>query len=308
MASPRITVILSVYGEAPYLPQFLDSLKFQTCGGFRLFCRFDGPPAPGNEALLRNFSRFAGFTADSGTWIGCTPSYGVLLQEACETSDCLLTADQDDVWDPDKIEAELAAVREAERKYGSDTPILVHSDLRVTDEALRVTAPSFMRYQALSPGRTALKDLMIQNNVTGCTVLMNRALARLTRIPEDAVCHDWYLALTAAAFGKIVYLDRPTVSYRQHGSNVYGAVPRRLLLKELFAPHRLRERLDATRRQAGAFLAQHGDRLSPGQRAVLEDWHACLNEPGRWKRLRTVRAHGLRKNDFLRTLGLWWSA
>lgn len=35
--------------------------------------------------------------------------------------------------------------------------------------------------------------------------------------------HDWFLALTAAAFGHVVCLPRPLVDYRQHGNNEMGA-------------------------------------------------------------------------------------
>jgi hypothetical protein len=35
--------------------------------------------------------------------------------------------------------------------------------------------------------------------------------------------HDWFIALIASAVGKIVYLNKPTFLYRQHGANVVGA-------------------------------------------------------------------------------------
>lgn len=306
MTSPRITVLLSLYGEAPYLSDFLDSLDRQDRRDLRLLVRIDEPGGEARIPLIRACP-FASFAADTGVHKGCAASYGSLLEEASGTSDYILTADQDDVWDPDKIATELDAIREAERKYGRETPILVHTDLRVTDRDLRVRAPSFMRYQSLTPRRTGLKDLMIQNNVTGCTVMINRALAERVRIPPEAICHDWYLALTAAAFGKIVYLDRATVSYRQHDSNVYGAVPRHALFRKIFSPGSLRESLRATQRQAGAFLLRHGGELDSDQKAVLAAWSGCLDEPKKWKRLRTVFTHRLRKNDLIRTAGMWWA-
>lgn len=35
--------------------------------------------------------------------------------------------------------------------------------------------------------------------------------------------HDWWMAATAARFGKIIYLDEPLSLYRQHGGNSVGA-------------------------------------------------------------------------------------
>ena len=34
--------------------------------------------------------------------------------------------------------------------------------------------------------------------------------------------HDWWLAILAAAFGKIGFVETPTILYRQHGSNQVG--------------------------------------------------------------------------------------
>ncbi len=70
-------------------------------------------------------------------------------------------------------------------------PVLVHSDLTVTDEKLKVIAPSFFAYQKVSPQRRALPQLLVQNNVTGGAVMLNRPLLELLKTPPQ-VClmHD----------------------------------------------------------------------------------------------------------------------
>jgi len=66
--------------------------------------------------------------------------------------------------------------------------------------------------------------LLTQNFVTGCTVLVNRRLLDIALpIPEEALMHDWWLALCAAVFGHIGFVDKPLVKYRQHGNNEVGA-------------------------------------------------------------------------------------
>src|SRR5699024_4749681 len=126
--------------------------------------------------------------------------------------DYLMFADADDFWLPDKVEKTFAKMREMEREAGTGCPILVHTDLAVADGSLRVIAPSLFRYEKLSPQRNSLRELLAQNNVTGCTVMINRALRKLIRqAPADAVMHDWWAALAAAAFGRIGVLDEPTI-------------------------------------------------------------------------------------------------
>ena len=160
-------------------------------------------------------------------------------------------ADQDDVWHPDKVEKTLAAMREAEAAASGDAeaaavsgetavseddekaensactvPLLVHCDMRVVDEEEQEIAPSYVKYQQMSPERCGLNQLLVQNNVTGGAMMMNEALVQLILsrpLPRHAVMHDHWIALAAAAFGKVIFLDEALYDYRQHGSNVLGA-------------------------------------------------------------------------------------
>ena len=156
-------------------------------------------------------------------------------------------ADQDDIWHPDKVEKTLAAMKEAEEACAQGTgapaeeaagaegkeaeppcpvPVLVHCDMRVVDEEGQEIAPSYVKYQQMSPERCGLNQLLVQNNVTGGALMMNEALVKLILsrpVPRRAVMHDHWIALAAAAFGKIVFLDEALYDYRQHGTNVLGA-------------------------------------------------------------------------------------
>ncbi len=307
MSKAQVSVLLSVHGDSIFLKDFLDSLANQSFRDFLLVCRFDGKASPSTLSLVSRFP--SAVVLPDQTHYNVVTSYRRLLDAAADTdTPYFMFADQDDVWHPDKIARSLQAVREAEAARPAGTPVLVHSDLRVVDEHLKMIAPSMIRYQSLNPARISLADLMVQNNATGCTMMFNRALARLTQIPEAAICHDWYLALVAAAFGVIVFLPESLVDYRQHRDNVYGAVPRKGLLRHFLQRQHLHQRIQLTQRQAEAFLDHFRAALSPDQVRLLEDWSGCLAESSYFKRLAAVLEHGFRKNDWLRTLGLWWAA
>ncbi len=82
-----------------------------------------------------------------------------------------------------------------------------------------------MQYQGIRPKvDDPLKVLLVQNFMTGCTMLVNRRLLDIALpIPKEALMHDWWLALCAAVFGHIGFIDKPLVKYRQHGGNEVGA-------------------------------------------------------------------------------------
>lgn len=236
---------------------------------------------------------------------GIVASYAFLLQQT--KSDYVCLADQDDVWMPCKLEKMLSCIREQEKLVGKKTPLLVHSDLYVYREKDETSYPSFWKYQTLKPQKNCIKDLIIQNNVTGCAMICNKALIEMAFLPQDAICHDWYLALIASAFGKIAFIEEPLVCYRQHANNFLGAVPRWKLLKIAFDRQQLHERLVLTQKQALAFLKQFRNQLKPEQIRILEIWGQEIPVQHYWKRLLLVLKYNFRKNDRLRTFGMWWA-
>ena len=54
-------------------------------------------------------------------------------------------------------------------------------------------------------------------------LLIVHALTNAFLFPET-ILHDWWLALVASKFGKIIYTPICYVSYRQHSNNVVGAI------------------------------------------------------------------------------------
>ena len=143
-------------------------------------------------------------------------------------------------------------------------------------------------------GANALPQLLVQNNVTGCTCLMNAALRRLVAEHAQAeriFMHDWFIALTAAAFGRIVFVDAPLVDYRQHGRNVLGASPHSLVRRALAAlrtPERARERIHLTYRHARAFREAYGDAL-PADAAAIVDGYLATQALPKHKRIAALK-------------------
>lgn len=170
-------------------------------------------------------------------------------------------------------------MRDAETRLGSDTPILVFSDQTVADEKLGVIAPSLMRYQKQYFERFDYRSILMQNVVTGGAMMVNRALAMLALQCVDTsqvIMHDWWMAVVAARFGEIVYIDEPLSAYRQHVSNSVGAKDvgstgyvRRMLSHTA----NVRRALQHKKTQAAAFERVYATRLNETDRTFLQGFY-----------------------------------
>jgi hypothetical protein len=223
-----VFVVLSCYNGARYIGQQIESIRGQTFRDWTLLVRDDGS-SDSTAEVVQQFARADGrirlLLPDERGNLGPVGSFGLLLEHALERGAAYVAlSDQDDVWCADKLERELALIQAHEASAGTGHPTLVHSDLAVVDGELRPIHPSYLRYQRLRHvADDPLRRLLLQNFVTGCTVVLNRALLRLATPVPAVVMHDWWLAQCAAALGTILFLPEPTVLYRQHGANTLGS-------------------------------------------------------------------------------------
>lgn len=285
-AQTKIAILLSTYNGAQFLAEQLDSLLEQTHNNFILVVRDDGSKDATVSILEDYASRHVEhihLLPGDGNNLGASGGFAFLVDYVLKQRESLglasaymMFCDQDDTWFRDKIETQLSAMLKAEDEAQARLPVLVHSDLEVVSEQNTVIARSLIHYQGLEIERNRFPNLVISNLVTGCTALINEALAeKALPIPANAIMHDWWLALVATAFGHLVYLDVPLVHYRQHGNNTIGAKEfskvsvvnialwRRLLVRKPNA------HLKDVSVQAAAFRRRYAKELSFRQRLSL---------------------------------------
>ena len=198
-----------------------------------------------------------------------------------------------------------------ETRYGEKVPILVHSDLSVVDENLEMVAESFFQYANL-PRRVMLNRLIVQNSVTGCTVMLNRCLQQyfLRQLPvSKIIMHDYWAALIAKVFGKIGYVNEPTMLYRQHGHNSVGAKDA-MNLKFLYG--RLKEGKNSYRRsmiesmeQIQGFVSAYGMEIKDLDSYELLKNYGDLYYKGKIRRLAFYRNNQVLKEGKVRKLMQW---
>ncbi len=271
--SPRVVIMMGVYRcNHGYLLEQVDSIINQSHDDWVLLIRDDGSDDDSRvflESVERRDDRIRLIRDDCGN-LGAVGNFGMLSRYATEyypECDRFMYADQDDVWLFDKIRLTLEMMDAITRQGADDIPYLVHSDLAVVDSDLTPVAPSFMKYQHINHEDThPLGVLLIQNFVTGCTVMVNRSLLKLALpFPAEAMMHDWWLAMCAAASGRIGYVRQATMLYRQHAANVVGAKGLMFTFLQIVRRHAQLSRAERKRRSAavlGALVAQ-SDALLP---------------------------------------------
>lgn len=224
--NPTIDILLAIYNGERFLAELIESILKQDYKQIRLVIRDDGSTDSSLaivESFIKTHPEQIVLLNDSLGNLGSTMNFFQLLQSS--RAGYAMLADQDDVWLPKKVSITIAAMKKTEDLHGQHTPILIHTDLIVTDYDLSKISGSFWMYQKIDPKHDSINRLMVQNVVTGCTVMVNRSLMKLVRpVSQGVIEHDWWLALLAASFGKISHISKPTILYRQHDKNIVGAV------------------------------------------------------------------------------------
>lgn len=300
-----VDILLATYNGAAYLRQQIDSLFAQTEQNFQILARDDGSTDE-TQDILAEYERSAPerfFVIRDGQPTGSAKgNFFHLLKHA--SADHIMFCDQDDIWLPDKIKLTLLTMQVAQDDLGTTIPMLLHSDLTVIGEDGQVIAPSMFAMQKLHPERLFLNQLLPQNNVTGCTMLINRPLANMVRQSEGALMHDWWIALAAAAFGRIIVAPN-RIHYRQHQSNEVGAkdVKSASYVKgKLANTGGIRTSIANTYAQAEAFLHAYADILTDDQQELIRAY-VGLRERGMLARMRTLRKYKLYKSGTYRKVG-----
>lgn len=215
---PRVKVLMSAYNGEKYIVQQIDSILNQKDVEISLIIR-DDSSTDNTLEVLSNYESSPYIEIIKGKNIGCGNSFMEMLYN-CGDADYFALADQDDLWFPEKL---IMAIKKIENY--SDKPVLYTSNQTITDEFLQIKG---LRYQD-SP-KFELDDIIMGNNLAGCTFVINRKLKELLtsyeRRPSPDFLririHDAWICAFSKCVGEVVYDCNSYMLYRQHSNNVVG--------------------------------------------------------------------------------------
>jgi glycosyltransferase involved in cell wall biosynthesis len=278
----QVDIAMPTYNCAPWLDGVMASLLAQDFTDWRLIARDDKSTDDTGRQLAQWQDRLGSrmiILPDSGVRnLGLIGNYNAVL--TATNARWVMSADPDDVWLAGKMTRSAQAIREAEAALGDGVPLAICTDAAVVDSNRQPVAPSFWGWSRMDPSlMQALARVAMESVALGSTMMMNRALlTRALPIETGAAYQDWWLALVAVAFGRLVTLPETTILYRRHEVNAtadpYGSTLVGALRRTVHSPGAPRRRLEKlvlqAAKQARSFVTRYGDGLKRPDVAALE--------------------------------------
>ena len=270
-----ITILMATYNGERFIKEQIESLLKQTVQDFKLYIN-DDKSTDSTFSIAQDYAKKHPetiFVSQNEKNLGGAGQNFIQMM-ITHKDDYIMLCDQDDVWLSGKIEKSLQKMKELEDCYGITKPLLVYTDLKVVDENLNFITSSYFKTEDINNEKKTLNKIVARNVTTGCTVMYNRVLADLINVvPENMIMHDWWLTLTACAFGELGTIFESTILYRQHSDNEIGVIKVKTLshmLHKLINYKEAKKVLKDTYAQAASFLKVYNDDLSNEQKGFLD--------------------------------------
>ncbi len=214
---PLVSILLAVYKpNENWLIEQLISLNKQNYENLNLYVYDDCPEYPINTEIFDKYiTNFEYKIIRGEVNKGSNKAFEELTKIA--DGEFFAYCDQDDIWEANKISLMMD-------EFTEDVT-LVCCDLSIIDEHSNKTHESLcdIRKRIIyKTGYNLAKGILVSNFVTGCAMIVKRNIA-IESIPfARKIVHDNWIAVVAALNGKIKFLDKQLVKYRQHNNNQTG--------------------------------------------------------------------------------------
>ncbi len=220
----KISIALCTYNGVEFLQEQLESIALQTrIPDEMVIC--DDRSKDDTLEILRNFSSKVSFPVRiflNEKNLGSTKNFEKAIK-LC-TGDIIFLSDQDDVWNPDKLE-------KIEKLFSiSPSTALIFSDAELVDENLRPLGYTLWKSIGFSKKEQSnfthgkfIEVLLKRNVVTGSTMAFRSEFKQLFFPISDIWVHDGWIALLIAFASDLGMISEPLIKYRQHHMQQVGA-------------------------------------------------------------------------------------
>lgn len=217
---PKVAVLMCTMQGQHFLAEQLNSIATQTHPRWAIWASDDGSDDH-THAILEYYQSHWGedrISIHAGPAEGSTANFLSLTCRADIDADYFAYADQDDVWESDKLERAVNWLK----TVPDGVPALYGSRTLLVD-----ARNQHIGYSPLFDREPDFRNALVQSIAGGNTMVFNRAARDLLRQAGEnveAVTHDWWAYMLVTGCGGQVHYDPyPTVRYRQHDSNQFGS-------------------------------------------------------------------------------------
>jgi len=308
----RVDILLPTFNGGKYLIELLDSISCQSYKNIRLLIRDDSSSDRTCEIVAGYDFCFDSVFYTNSENLGVVENINLLLEQS--ESPYIMFADQDDVWLKDKVASSLKEMKASELKFDNNIPVVVFTDAYVGNEVLIKQPKSlldnngYFEYGSLHES-TSFKNLVVQNTVSGCTMMINTALKKyLNSLPGEAIMHDWWIMLVASAIGKVVFLPDKTMIYRLHENNTLGIRSPSLwgIFVAVFKnPLEIMRKIKMTYGQANTFKEMYSDLLTDDVNRLLNEY-ILLSSCGFFHKFSIFWRNRFRRSSIGKTIGFYF--
>lgn len=206
---------MATYNGEKYLKEQLDSIFAQEYVEVDVLVRDDGS-TDGTLDILDHYKKSARLKWYTGEHLNVARGFMDLLMKSAEYDmEYIALADQDDVWDTDKLKIAIEKLK----KLNQNVMKLYYCGQRLVDGNL-----NFIADHKLNRERN-LRTRFVLSDFAGCTGVFNNQLrdAVIQYEPSYILMHDtWILKVCLALGGEVIVDPEPHIDYRQHGNNTVG--------------------------------------------------------------------------------------
>lgn len=202
---------MSTYNGEKYLEEQLKSIINQKNVEVEILIRDDGSVDKTVDILEKYSKIYKNITYYKGENLRSAQSFMDLVYSSKEY-EYYAFADQDDVWDLDKLEVGISYLNEECHLYGCKK--------RIVDKNLNL-----LKQEDEYPIKLELGSILLRCYISGCTMIFDNFLKNkiLEYKPKLISMHDAWILKVAFCVGKIYYDKYTHIAYRQHENNVVGA-------------------------------------------------------------------------------------
>ncbi len=275
----KVVLITSTYNGAAYLPAMLDSIAAQTWPHIDLYVRDDGSKDD-SVRILRHYQKsfpegkrilLVNDTDQDWGNKGSHQSYRYLIRHLPD-ADFYLFCDQDDVWEPAKVERAVLHMEQ----YPPKVPVLYVHNYYVCDGDLHIehTLPDRPSVSPEEMRQVNLAKVIMTGTWGGVGMAQgfNRLLKELAfdqgEITPSVAVDCWISWVVAGMNGALVYDKEPLAYYRRHKGTFSSGDANGLLRYQDWSRHRKRHCSNIVN-GIRDYHRLYGDRVSPRRAAFL---------------------------------------